>query len=274
MQSILYQWQLSRQNPFKIEHQIIPPGFENRICDMHAAVHLGILFRGELGALHEPYDLFLTGSWEVHGDLASAPGAELVLLTVLPEAVLGGVIGNPEPVRQLLYLPSLRRRELFCTPEIRQILRDFCAANRDMTAVDDPVSRQRLWLKIIALFCDIAGAVQQDGTVAVQQKFLRLQPVFAHLAELKDLPLTAVKAAQMCCMSESYFSHLFREFTGMSFSCYELTFRLNGAVAELHSRPGAGIKQIAAEWGFCDSSHFSKVCKRHFGVTPSGYLGK
>jgi len=274
MQSILYQWQLSRQDPFKVERQTIPPGFENRSLDMHAAVHLGILLTGELGVMREPYDLFLTGSWEVHGNLTSTPGAELLLVTVLPEAVLGGVIGDREPVRQLLYQPSLRNRERFCTPEIRQILRDFCTANRELTGRNDAVSRQRLWLKIIALFCDISGAAQKVEPAAVQQKFLRLQPAFAHLAELKDLPLTAVKAAKMCCMSESYFSHLFREFTGMSFSCYELTFRLNGAVAELNSRPGASIKQIAAEWGFYDSSHFSKVCKRHFGITPSGYLGK
>ena len=111
MQSILYQWQLDRKNPFKIDRQFIPPGFENCSFDMHAAVHLGILLRGELGQLHEPYDLFLTGSWEVHGKLATSPGAELLLLTVLPEAVLGGVIGDREPVRQLLYLPSRHSRD-------------------------------------------------------------------------------------------------------------------------------------------------------------------
>ena len=68
-------------------------------------------------------------------------------------------------------------------------------------------------------------------------------------------------------MSESYFSHTFRACTGISFARYELAFRLNGAAAELH-REKTGVKQLAAEWGFYDASHFCRSYRKHFGVTP------
>ena len=56
---------------------------------------------------------------------------------------------------------------------------------------------------------------------------------------------------------------------GISFSLYELYFRLNGAAADLAA--GAEIKEIASDWGFCDTSHFSGAFKRHFGIPPSQY---
>ena len=95
-------------------------------------------------------------------------------------------------------------------------------------------------------------------------------PVFEKLASLPRSPLTAAEASALCGMSESGFYRLFRDFTGLPFSSYELYFRLNCAAEEL-CRGELSIKQAAAEWGFFDTSHFSRAFKKQFGVSPSDY---
>lgn len=272
MQKMLYQWQLSPSDPFRVEEQIIPPDFYNPHYDMHSAVHFGILRRGAMGNMSCQYDLFLTGSWEVHGNIRSAGGAEMLLITVLPEAVLNCVIGDRQDMEKLLYMPSFHTPERFRIQELQLLLQDFCSFYDGMKS-GDAGYRQKLWLQIVGLLCDTARLIRKIPAVTEQKKFQVLQKVFAAMAALNKLPFTLADASEACCLSESYFSHLFREYTGMSFAKYELAFRLNGAAAELSSTH-ASIKQVASEWGFYDVSHFSKSYKKHFGIAPSLYRGK
>ncbi|MCI5779253.1 MAG: helix-turn-helix transcriptional regulator [Lentisphaeria bacterium] len=269
MEPILYQWQLTRDNPFQIDEQLIPPGFENPRYDMHSAVHLGILRRGAMGNLTRRYDLFFTASWELHGRTRSPSGAELLLITVQPEALLDGIVDSRERVKNLLFLPSGNTPEPFRVAELQRRARAFCAAYRKRRKGPDPgCARQELWLDIVGLFHSAAVLTDLHSGGGARRKYPQLQPVFAALAELKHLPLPLAEAARMCCMSESYFAHLFRACTGISFGQYELAFRLNGAAAALQRGP-VRLKQLAAEWGFYDASHFCRSYKRYFGVAPS-----
>jgi AraC family transcriptional regulator len=68
-------------------------------------------------------------------------------------------------------------------------------------------------------------------------------------------------------------THLAREFRarcGVSVGEYGRRVRLARAAAEI-ARTDAPLAEIAAEAGFADQSHFTRLFKRHAGVTPGSY---
>ena len=57
--------------------------------------------------------------------------------------------------------------------------------------------------------------------------------------------------------------------TGENSSVYITSIRLNRAIKMLDSRPELMINEIAYMCGFEDNAYFSRIFKKHFGITPS-----
>ena len=88
-----------------------------------------------------------------------------------------------------------------------------------------------------------------------------IQNIRANFAE----PMTCRDAARQIFLSESRFSHLFRQQTGMTFRSYLTGQRLLGTYAGiLH---GLSITEAALAAGFSSSSHFADVNRRVFGIS-------
>lgn len=77
------------------------------------------------------------------------------------------------------------------------------------------------------------------------------------------------RAAEVACLSESRLAHLFRAELGLPFRPYVLWLRLMRA-AELASL-GHSLTDAAHGAGFADGAHLSRVWRRMFGITPSGF---
>jgi AraC-like DNA-binding protein len=83
-------------------------------------------------------------------------------------------------------------------------------------------------------------------------------------------PVTLAEAARVAHLSPSRFRHLFMAQTGVSFRAYLLWLRLAPAVgAAMGGRPWT---EAAQEWGFADSAHLSRTCRRMFGIAPTMLL--
>ncbi|MGO4461137.1 helix-turn-helix domain-containing protein [Streptomyces sp. M-16] len=82
-------------------------------------------------------------------------------------------------------------------------------------------------------------------------------------------PVRLAEAAAVAGLSESRLSHLFQAELGLPFRPYVRWLRLMGA-AELVSR-GRTLTEAAHGAGFSDSAHFSRVCRRMFGIAPSEF---
>ncbi len=83
------------------------------------------------------------------------------------------------------------------------------------------------------------------------------------------MPARAV-LAQATGLSESRFNHLFRAEMGVSFRSYRVWSQVRGALGALGT--DSRLTQAALEGGFVDSSHFSRMFRKTFGMTPSSVL--
>jgi len=85
-----------------------------------------------------------------------------------------------------------------------------------------------------------------------------------------DQPLTRDEVARACNMSYGYFSKVFHQRTGNTFTELMSKFRIERACALLEET-GLNMNQIALECGFSDQSYFSKVFRRQTGTSPKEY---
>jgi two-component system response regulator YesN len=74
-------------------------------------------------------------------------------------------------------------------------------------------------------------------------------------------------------MSYFYFSRLFKESTGKSFSDYLTEYRIDKSI-ELMKDENLSIKQISYDIGYNDPNYFSKIFKKLKGITPTDYRGR
>ena len=95
---------------------------------------------------------------------------------------------------------------------------------------------------------------------------LAAQYITEHLAD----NLNTAKLAELCCISEKYFRTLFKRQYNITPTQYIITLRLNTA-AKLLRIGGFSIAEIAAMVGIPDVYYFSKLFKKHFGVSPSKF---
>jgi len=92
----------------------------------------------------------------------------------------------------------------------------------------------------------------------------RVREVMRMLREEPGRPITEL--ARAVNMSVDWLRHLFVTEAGLPLRKYEMTLRLQTAAAHIGS--GASVTQSAANAGFSDLAHFSKIWKLHYGYGP------
>jgi len=110
--------------------------------------------------------------------------------------------------------------------------------------------------------CRIAGdpriAPPADARIVAALAWMR-----AHLAS----PVRWQQVAQAVHLSSGRFRHLFVNQTGTSFRAWLMWARAEAAVAAANQ--GTPWTDAAQNAGFADAAHFTRTCRRVFGVAPS-----
>lgn len=76
--------------------------------------------------------------------------------------------------------------------------------------------------------------------------------------------------AQMCSVSESYLSSLFKKETGTTITDYINSTRIRQALILLNTS-SLPIGEVASRCGFLDSNYFSRIFKKQLGLSPREY---
>lgn len=100
--------------------------------------------------------------------------------------------------------------------------------------------------------------------------FHSLEPTFAYLIQNLHTSLTLREMAAQAGLSESQFSHLFKQQTGHPPLAYFIHLKMQHACSLL-AMTQLSIQEIAQEVGYSDGYYFSRLFKKVIGVSPSEY---
>lgn len=124
------------------------------------------------------------------------------------------------------------------------------------------------------------AAVEQLRHVVYHIQAWRHQQANGKLGKAKDYidehyhhPLTLEEVAEYVGISPYYFSKLFKDRFGMTFIDYVTDVRIARAKKEM-ANPNKSLKEICFLVGYNDPNYFSRVFKKHTGMSPSEYRKK
>ncbi|MDR1280511.1 MAG: PocR ligand-binding domain-containing protein [Opitutaceae bacterium] len=96
-----------------------------------------------------------------------------------------------------------------------------------------------------------------------------VQPLLEQIENNPGATLSIAEAAARIGRSPSSLSQRFRKLTGDSFRRYQIRRKLQEAKQLLETFPHLPVKDVAQRAGFEDPLYFSRVFRKHFGVSPS-----
>lgn len=99
-----------------------------------------------------------------------------------------------------------------------------------------------------------------------------VREVTAYLGDhYMDVNLSAQFMAEKCGITPSYFSRIFKEHCGCAFPDYLSGLRLEKARQMLLDEPDKNIQSVCEAVGYLNSSYFTSMFKKKYGMTPSKY---
>jgi len=114
---------------------------------------------------------------------------------------------------------------------------------------------------------------QQLSPTLEQTDCRRLDGVLQYMNLHREEPLTLKRLAGMCHLSPTHFSHLFTAYLGEPPHSYLIRLRMEQAKKYLLSTHQT-VSEIAALVGYDNPLYFSRLFKKHEGVSPLQYRQK
>lgn len=100
---------------------------------------------------------------------------------------------------------------------------------------------------------------------------LSTDKIHEHIASDFNLRIETDSLAKMYNMSKYHFTREFKKQTGVTPQNYVTLYKLEQAKKALLSGT-ISIKEVVYDFGFYDMSHFSKIFKKFYGVSPLAYV--
>ncbi|MBE6402316.1 MAG: helix-turn-helix transcriptional regulator [Lentisphaerae bacterium] len=266
MSTLKFNWKLTSSQPIKIQYSSHYPGMANVPADIHSSIHIGLLIKGDTYFLHNgkfiqinENEIYLTAPWELHRSAGSENGNNLLLITADPNAISSVLLHGAEKLHSLFRIPLDQRQEILRNVKIPEFYIETIL--QLLQEKESPERELKLYHAALGIFVAIAVL---DFPTGHDAGYYRLLP---SLEKLGNRPISVTEAAEACCLSESRFAHLFRQVFGVPFAQYDRMYRLHQAFDQIQHEHKT-LKEAAENWGFYDKSHFSKVCRQHFGRSP------
>ena len=177
-------------------------------------------------------------------------GESVAQIFVEPETLAGRVLLQRQGAEPIERLPDDVAGELAAP------LRAGLAANATRQELVDATERA---------LARLAGTLR--ATSAIDPRIAR---VIDHVRARKGEPMPLADAAALAHLSPSRFRHLFAQQTGTPFRPYLLWVRVGAAVEA--AMAGQSWTDAAQDWGFADSAHLSRTCRRMFGMAPTSLI--
>ena len=178
---------------------------------------------------------------------------------LLPSGVSHAVDTQGNPVLVFLYDCTTdvakQIREIACIPE--EVCKEITQLYADC---DETTGSYYGFEKAVLSRLSITGAASEvsDERIRTAMEFIRTQ---------STEKVTCQDVAAAVHLSQSRFSHLFREQVGMTFAAYLIYQRIMYVYSQMLQ--GKSITEAALDAGFSSSAHFADVNRRVFGISAS-----
>ena len=156
---------------------------------------------------------------------------------------------------------------MLITPHIKYLI-----TNRKLKYTSDELMvKSNLYAIIhhINQFCKDANSDSQ----ILEKNHNKIKAILLYIQGHYFERISVEEAAELLHYSSSYFSKLFHELTGTSFTQYLKEYRLEIAAEKLINTK-MNITDISEETGFCSLPYFTRSFVRKYGVTPTTYRKK
>lgn len=109
---------------------------------------------------------------------------------------------------------------------------------------------------------ELLNRKSSDELFAQMDLFIR-HHIYSHL--------TICDLAEQFYISPSYVSRIIKRYTGDTFVQYVTKLKIEEACKQLQAKPDLKIRDLADALSFTDQHYFSRVFKKHTGLTPTEY---
>ncbi len=123
---------------------------------------------------------------------------------------------------------------------------------------------------ICALFIAFAGIQPKQICHKGHLSAHHLRKAIEFLEDNYDEPVRLAELASLTGLSPAYFCHVFKLTTGMPPHRWQMRVRVNRS-KHLLENPDRSLSSIAAETGFSDQAHFTRVFRKFTGTTPAAW---
>jgi AraC-like DNA-binding protein len=167
------------------------------------------------------------------------------------------------------------------------MLTEKCVTKRECLAL-----RDRVWVHLVKpvsvrRFCECVTRLGATAAPAVRPAVgngrawptaagkswtpASLAPAVSYVAANYGEKVRLSTAAKLCDLSRFQFSRNFKKEQGLTFRDFVVQLRIQRAAELMKQSRALSVTEAAFVVGFNDLSHFSRMFRRQFGVTPSHY---
>ncbi|USI26425.1 helix-turn-helix domain-containing protein [Alteromonas macleodii] len=211
----------------------------------------------------DDFDIVFTPALETHNFSCSDREKSWFIVQFMPH-----VLGDEKMAKANAYfqhglhlrLPKSRITEI--QQQVHWLLESY---QQDPNSARSLVLLQLLILTIGEYAKPALGGINQPITYS--PLYEKMLPVINQFRSQSAVELSLIEAANMCHLSPSHFSRMFKQIFRVNFSEYALRHKLYSA-ARLLSQSTLSITQISYELNFSSPSHFIAQFKKQFSKTP------
>lgn len=131
-----------------------------------------------------------------------------------------------------------------------------------------PLCRALVMELVVYLCRNYAQTLPQRDSAKRKKDLERLNVVLCYIESHYSQRITVEQLADMVCLSEDRFGHLFREGVGQPPLQYINTMRLRKAMGLLKTNAYT-VTEVADAVGFRDYNYFGRLFRKHYGCAPN-----
>lgn len=217
-------------------------------------------------------DILVIYPGDLHATHVSGEGAMAVIQFSYELLTVIKALGRNIPLLSQRSYLKYDARQPGCEQMI-MLMKQFCDAYEAQSDFRE-VYMYSILLRFFQLLGDRNAQMQTEHvkkTISAKTRTIKkMADACLYISKNCEKPLSQENVADHLGVSKSYFAHLFKEYTGITFVDYLTRERIRRAQS-LFQNPEFRVTDVAYESGFSSISSFNRTFKKLTGLSPSQY---